>query len=108
MPIPRFLAANVRALRTIPSQLNDRNSGVNKDNFRFPLADVLWTLAMALDVLLIVFYRHDARTLRKLEIKYISIITTVVFIPALTFLFIHTPEKGHMYGSQKVGGRTHW
>ncbi|KIM95763.1 hypothetical protein OIDMADRAFT_133399 [Oidiodendron maius Zn] len=68
----------------------------------FPLADVLWTLAMALDVLLIVFYRHDAETLRKLEIKYIGIITTVVFIPALTFLFIHTPEKGHMYGSQKI------
>ncbi|CAK7230557.1 hypothetical protein SBRCBS47491_007624 [Sporothrix bragantina] len=65
----------------------------------FPLADVLWTLAMAIDVFLIVFYQYDANALRKLEIKYIGIITGVTFIPAFVFLFVHTADKGHMYGS---------
>lgn len=57
---------------------------------------------MAYDVFLIVFRRRDGRDLHKLEVKYISIITTVVFIPALVFLFIHTPEKGPMYGGVTV------
>ncbi|KUJ23877.1 putative cAMP receptor [Mollisia scopiformis] len=65
----------------------------------FPLADVLWTLAMACDVFLIVFYKYETEDLRRLELKYAVGITTVVFIPALTFLFIHTPEKGPIYGS---------
>ncbi|KAF8855790.1 putative cAMP receptor [Acephala macrosclerotiorum] len=65
----------------------------------FPLADVMWTLAMACDVFLIVFWKYEAGDLRKLEIWYISIITALVFIPATTFLFIRTPEKGPMYGS---------
>jgi hypothetical protein len=69
---------------------------------RFPLADVFWTLAMAIDVFLIVFYKYDAVALRKLEIKYITVISTLTFVPAFTFLFIHTPEKGHVYGSQTV------
>lgn len=70
---------------------------------RFPLADVLWTLAMACNVFMIVFYRHDAAALRKLERIYIGVITALVFIPAFTFLFIHTPERGPMYGSVTVG-----
>ncbi|CAK7221667.1 hypothetical protein SCUCBS95973_004576 [Sporothrix curviconia] len=65
----------------------------------FPLADVLWTLAMAIDVFLIVFYQYDAKALRKLELKYIGVITGVTFIPAFVFLFVHTAEKGHIYGS---------
>lgn len=69
---------------------------------RFPLADVLWTLAMACNVFLIVFYKYDAADLRKLEIKYIAAITTLCGIPALSFLFVHTPEKGHLYGSVTV------
>lgn len=71
--------------------------------YRFPLADVLWTLAMAIDVFLIVFYKFEAEALRKLEMKYIGVITALVFIPAVTFLFIRTPEKGPMYGSVTVG-----
>ncbi|KAH8900582.1 putative cAMP receptor [Thozetella sp. PMI_491] len=65
----------------------------------FPVADVLWTLAMAIDVFLIVFRQYDAEALRKLELKYITVITSVTFIPALVFLFIRTPDKGPMYGS---------
>ncbi|KFY81327.1 hypothetical protein V500_11535 [Pseudogymnoascus sp. VKM F-4518 (FW-2643)] len=65
----------------------------------FPPADVFWTTAMALDVYLIVFRRYDAEALRKLEWKYFSVITTLVFIPAIAFLFVHTEDKGPMYGS---------
>ncbi|RHZ66755.1 putative cAMP receptor (Car4) [Aspergillus thermomutatus] len=63
-----------------------------------PMADVLWTLAMACDVFLVVYYQFDVQALRKLEIWYIAIITSIVSIPAIVFLFIHTPEKGPMYG----------
>jgi hypothetical protein len=66
------------------------------------MADVLWTLAMACDVFLVVYYQFDVRALRKLEIWYITIITSIVSIPAIVFLFIHTPEKGPMYGSVTV------
>ncbi|KAJ5818932.1 cAMP receptor (Car4), partial [Penicillium riverlandense] len=68
----------------------------------FPLADVLWTFAMAMDTYLVVFYHFDAHSLRKLEMKYIGAITTLTFIPALVFLFIQTPEKGPIYGSETI------
>ncbi|PMD45810.1 putative cAMP receptor [Hyaloscypha variabilis F] len=68
----------------------------------FPLADVLWTLAMAIDVFLIVFYKYDTEDLHKLEIKYIAIITALVFIPAASFLFVHTKERGPMFGSVTI------
>lgn len=57
---------------------------------------------MACDVFLIVFYKYEAEDLHKLEVKYIGVITTLVFIPAVTFLFIRTPERGPMYGSVTV------
>lgn len=57
---------------------------------------------MAIDVFLIVFYKYDTEDLHKLEIKYIAVITVVVFIPAASFLFIHTPQRGTMYGSVTV------
>lgn len=69
---------------------------------RFPLADVFWTFATAWNVFLIVFYQYDANDLRQLEKTYLGIITAIVFIPALVFLFIHTPEKGPMYSSVTV------
>jgi hypothetical protein len=83
---------------------NTRVSHVSIDNepYRFPLADVLWTLAMAIDVFLIVFYKYDTEDLHKLEIKYIAIITALVFIPAASFLFVHTKERGPMFGSVTV------
>lgn len=57
---------------------------------------------MACDVFLIVFYKYEAEDLRKLEMKYIGVITALVFTPAVTFLFIRTPERGPMYGSVTV------
>jgi hypothetical protein len=73
---------------------------------RFPLADVLWTLAMALDTYLVVFHHYDAHYLRKLEPKYIGGITIATFIPALVFLFIRSDEKGPVYGSETVGSHS--
>jgi hypothetical protein len=80
----------------------EQDARTNSDPYRFPLADVLWTLAMAIDVFLIVFYKYDTEDLHKLEKKYITVITTVVFVPAFTFLFIHTEEKGPMLASVTV------
>jgi Mn2+/Fe2+ NRAMP family transporter len=57
---------------------------------------------MAIDVFLIVFYKFETQDLRKLETTYVTVITAVVAIPAVIFLFIHTPEKGPMYGSVTV------
>lgn len=57
---------------------------------------------MAVDVYLVVFRRHDSEALKRLEWKYAAVITTITFIPALTFLFVHTQEKGPMYGSVVV------
>jgi hypothetical protein len=57
---------------------------------------------MAIDVFLIVFYKYDTKALHRLEWKYAVVISTLVGIPAFTFLFIHTPEKGHVYGSVTV------
>ncbi|KAK8932334.1 hypothetical protein VCV18_000868 [Metarhizium anisopliae] len=72
-------------------------------NQMFPLADVLWTLAMAIDVFLIVFRRYDGESLKRLEWKYMAVITSVTFIPAFAFLFVETEEKGPVYGSVDVG-----
>lgn len=80
----------------------DSHASADNPSFRFPLADVLWTLAMAIDVWLIVFHKYDTQDLHKLEKKYIAVITTVIFIPAFAFLFVHTPQKGPMYGSVTV------
>ncbi|KAL4922101.1 hypothetical protein BDW62DRAFT_207869 [Aspergillus aurantiobrunneus] len=65
----------------------------------FPVADVLWTLAMTVDVVLVVFYRYEPEKLRKLEKIYFAIITTLTFIPALVFLFIRSADRGPLYGS---------
>jgi hypothetical protein len=103
MSVSRFLFANVCSELTILSPSNTSNfPNTDNDSHRFPLADVLWTLAMAVNVFLIVFYKYEADDLRKLEKWYISVITTLVFLPALTFLFIHTTTKGPMYGSVTV------
>lgn len=71
---------------------------------RFPVADVAWTFAMAIDVWLIVFRSYDTEALKRLEWKYALGITIFTFTPAFTFLFVKTEEKGPMYGSVTVGG----
>lgn len=72
----------------------------NTDQVRFPVADVLWTFA--LDTYLVVFHHFDTQSLRKLEIKYTAVITTLSFIPAFVFLFIRGHEKGPIYGDETV------
>lgn len=57
---------------------------------------------MAVNVYLIVHRSYDVEMLRRLEWKYMIIITTVTFIPAFVFLFIKTDENGPMYGSVTV------
>ena len=57
---------------------------------------------MAINVFLIVFRRYDTESLRKLEWKYIVVITIVTFAPAFVFLFVNTDDKGLMYGSVTV------
>lgn len=98
MPVPGFLDANVLYVR----QRVWDTWEANDSSSRFPVADVLWTLVMAYDVFLIVFRRRDVEGLRKLEIKYICVITVAVFIPAFVFLFIRSPDKGPMYGAVTV------
>lgn len=67
------------------------------------MADVFWTLVMAIDVFLIVYYKYEAEDLHKLEAKYIGAITFFTLVPAVAFLFVNTPTKGPMYGSVTVG-----
>lgn len=57
---------------------------------------------MALDAYLVVFRQFDGSALKRLEIKYIAVITVLTFIPAFTFLFIRTAAKGPIYGSSIV------
>lgn len=57
---------------------------------------------MAFDVFLVVFRRYEAESLKILERKYAAVITLVTFVPAVVFLFIHTEEKGSIYGSVTV------
>ncbi|KAK4187343.1 hypothetical protein QBC35DRAFT_384978 [Podospora australis] len=68
-------------------------------NQMFPIADVAWTLAMAVNVFLIVFRNFELQSLKNLEWKYAVVITFVTFIPAFVFLFVNTEEKGPLYGS---------
>lgn len=60
---------------------------------------------MALDVYLVVFHYFDVRALKRLEIPYATVITTLTFVPALVFLFIRTPARGPVYGSAIVSPR---
>ena len=99
MPVPGILSPDVRP--EFGNPIIKIQHDFNKD-CRFPLADVLWTLATAINVFLVVFYQYDAEALRKLEKTYIGVITALVLIPAVAFLFIHTPEKGPMYSSVTV------
>lgn len=57
---------------------------------------------MAINVFLIVFHHYEASDLRRLEKRYFAAISALVFIPAIAFLFIHTPLKGPMYASVTV------
>ncbi|KAM7194820.1 GPCR, family 2-like protein [Rhypophila sp. PSN 637] len=71
-------------------------------NQMFPLADVLWSLVMAIDVYLIVFGRYDAQSLKRLEWKYVVAVTVLTFIPAFSFLFLRRGNGDRIYGDAVV------
>ncbi|RDW68711.1 putative cAMP receptor (Car4) [Aspergillus mulundensis] len=68
----------------------------------FPVADVLWKLAMTWDVFLVVFWQYEPEALRRLEKRYLAAITTITFIPAFVFLFVRNDTRGPLYGSVTV------
>lgn len=61
-------------------------------------ADVLWAFAMSLNVYFTFYWHYNAADLRGLELYYIMICYGIPFIPALTFLFVSTAQKGRVYG----------
>ncbi|KAH8698397.1 hypothetical protein BGW36DRAFT_376004 [Talaromyces proteolyticus] len=63
----------------------------------FP-ADAIWALCIAWNVYLIVLRGYDYDQLRQLEWIYVPICYLLPFIPAFTFLFIETAERGKVYG----------
>ncbi|POS85843.1 hypothetical protein EPUL_001877, partial [Erysiphe pulchra] len=64
----------------------------------FMPADVLWSFAMSLNVYFTFYWHYNATDLKELELYYIMVCYGLPFIPALTFLFISSPENGHVYG----------
>ena len=103
MPVPGLHAPYVCVEPAILSSLAyTRYAAADKKPYRFGASDVFWSLAMACDVYLVVFYHYDAAALRKLEMKYIAAITLVLFIPALTLIFIRSPERGPVYNDATV------
>ncbi|KAL5044359.1 hypothetical protein BDW71DRAFT_199046 [Aspergillus fruticulosus] len=74
----------------------------------FPVADVLWTLAMSCDVVLVVFWHYEPEALRRLEKKYLAVITTLIFIPALVFFFVRSGEKEPLYESVTCSISPNW
>lgn len=63
---------------------------------------MLWTLATALNVFLVVFWQFDTWMLRRLELVYTGFITLVTFVPAFVFLFIRDESRGPIYGDEVV------
>ncbi|KAF7929980.1 uncharacterized protein EAE97_009577 [Botrytis byssoidea] len=62
-------------------------------------ADAYWTLAMACNVMCAFFFHFDVVELRQLEKWYILLCYGLPFIPAFVFFFVHTKNRGYMYGS---------
>lgn len=69
---------------------------------RFLPADALWAFAMACNVYLTFFHKHDSDQLRRLEWKYLLCCYGLPFIPAFAYFFIETKARGKVYGSADV------
>lgn len=67
-------------------------------------ADALWAFAMACNVYLTFFRKYDSEQLRRLEWKYVVCCYGLPFIPAFTYFFIETKDRGKVYGSAVVSG----
>ncbi|ODM19925.1 hypothetical protein SI65_04911 [Aspergillus cristatus] len=65
----------------------------------FMPADALWAFTMACNVYLTFFRKYDSEQLRRLEWKYVVCCYGLPFIPAFTYFFIETKDRGKVYGS---------
>ncbi|KAH8585788.1 hypothetical protein B0O99DRAFT_748786 [Bisporella sp. PMI_857] len=64
----------------------------------FMPADVLWSLAMAINVYLAIFHQYNATSLMKLNRIYFLICYGLPFVPAFVCLFIGSKVRGKIYG----------
>lgn len=71
-------------------------------------ADALWAFAMACNVCLTFFRKYDSEQLRRLEWKYWVFCYGLPFVPAFTYFFIETKDRGKVYGSAVVSGNTNF
>lgn len=62
-------------------------------------ADAFWTLAMAVNVYLTFYHKFDAERLRRMEPIYLVCCYGIPFVPAFTYIFIQTKERGRFYGN---------
>jgi hypothetical protein len=65
-------------------------------------ADVLWSLAMAINVYLAFFRQYNAASLTRLSWKYFIICYGLPFVPAFACLFIGSKDRGRIYGNATV------
>ncbi|RFU74622.1 g- coupled receptor [Trichoderma arundinaceum] len=61
-------------------------------------ADVLWTLAMAINVYLTFYHKFEVRDLRKIEPIYLICCYGIPLIPGFTYLFIKDSDGIRIYG----------
>ncbi|OAQ67239.1 G-protein coupled receptor [Pochonia chlamydosporia 170] len=62
-------------------------------------ADILWALAMAINVYLVLYHGFESSRLRKIERFYIGLCYGIPFVPSFTLLFIRS-------GGQRIYGNT--
>ncbi|KAH6704118.1 putative cAMP receptor-like protein [Leptodontidium sp. MPI-SDFR-AT-0119] len=76
----------------------------------FMPADVLWSLAMAINVYLTFFRQYNAASLTRLSWKYFIICYGLPFVPAVACLFIGSKDRGRIYGNATLWCRisTDW
>ncbi|TVY15055.1 hypothetical protein LARI1_G007555 [Lachnellula arida] len=60
--------------------------------------DAYWAFCMAINVYLVFFRGYSTDQLRSLDFYYLLACFALSFIPAITFVFISSPSRGHVYG----------
>ena len=60
--------------------------------------DCYWALCMALNVYLVFFRGYTVSQLRALDVRYLLVCYGMALVPALVFVFVDTPDQGHVYG----------
>jgi len=60
--------------------------------------DCYWAFCMAINVYLVFFRGYSTDQLRSLDVYYLLACFGLSFIPAIVFVFISSPSRGHVYG----------